>query len=318
MSALVIRPFRPADAIGISELFRRVYGDHYVSPDVYVPHMICQHHQHRHWFSMVAVLEERVVGHAALCRPAANREDAELALMAVDPALQGSQIATRLGRQLLDRCKDLGLVRLSIKQVTSHLYSQRLAQRLGFHDMGLMPDHVPSPFSATQTEAQTETIVVGCQVMGDHRRPLPDVQWPAPCQWLMAPLAAQFGTTFDDAPAPMQPLQISSLPGRIDVIAGHMSRHLARQLQRLPAHWSIAVRLGLRRQFPEDYRRLMTAGFIFTGMVPAEGELNWQALFHRGALARHLDLHAEPMQRLHDELQFHTRNWRGRQSSSAA
>jgi len=314
MSTLAIRMFRPADAIGISELFRRVYGDHYVSPDIYMPHMICQHHQHRHWFSMVAVMDEQVVGHAALCRPAANRKDAELALVAVDPTMQGSQIATRLGRQLLDSCEDLGLVRLSIKQVTSHPYSQRLAQRLGFHDTGLMPDHVPSPFPS----AQTETIVVGCQMIGAHRRPLPHVQWPASCQWLMAPLTAQFGTTFDTAPTSMQPLQISSLPGRIDVVAGHMSQHLARQLQRLPAHWSIAVRLGLRRQFPEDYRRLMAAGFIFTGMVPAEGELNWQALFHRGALARQLNLQAAPMQRLHDELQSHTQNWRGTQSDTAA
>jgi len=314
MSALVIRTFSPTDAIGTSELFRRVYGDHYVSPDVYVPHMICQHNQHRHWFSMVAVMEDRVVGHAALCRPAANREDAELALVAVDPALQCRQIATRLGRQLLDRCEDLGLARLSIKQVTSHPYSQRLALRLGFHDIGLMPDHVPSPFAA----AQAETIVVGCQVMGDHQRPLPHVNWPAPCQWLMTPLVSHFGTTFDDAPTSMQPLQISSLPGRIDVVAGHMSRHLARQLQRLPAHWSIAVRLGLRRQFPEDYRQLMAAGFIFTGLMPAEGELNWQALFHRSALARQLDLRAGPMQRLHDELQAHTQNWRGAQSNSAA
>ncbi|UZE26324.1 GNAT family N-acetyltransferase [Pseudomonas sp. B21-056] len=314
MSAVVIRAFRPTDALGTSELFRRVYGDHYVSPDVYVPHMICQHHQHRQWFSMVAVLEDRVVGHAALCRPAANRDDAELALVAVDPALQGSQIATRLGRQLLERCEDLGLVRLSIKQVTSHRYSQRLAQRLGFHDTGLMPDHVPSPFAT----AQAETIVVGCQLIGDHHRPLPQVQWPAACQWLMAPLVAHFGTTFDDAPTPTQPLQISSLPGRIDVVAGQMSRHLARQLQRLPAQWSISVRLGLRRQFPDDYRRLMAAGFIFTGMLPLEGELNWQALFHRGAQARQLDLHAGPMQRLHDELQAHTRNWRGTRVSSAA
>ncbi|MDU9021862.1 GNAT family N-acetyltransferase [Pseudomonas corrugata] len=314
MSALVIRTFRPADAVGTSELFRRVYGDHYVSPDVYVPHMICQQNQHRHWFSMVAVIGDRVVGHAALCRPAANREDAELALVAVDPALQGSQIATRLGWQLLDRCEGLGLVRLSIKQVTSHPYSQRLAQRLGFHGIGLMPDHVPSPF----VPDQAETIVIGCQVMGGHQRPLPAVHWPAPCQWLMAPLVSQFGTTFDDIPDPMQPLQISSLPGRVDVVAGHMSKHLARQLQRLPVHWSIALRLGLRQQFPEDYRRLMAAGFIFTGLMPVEGELNWQVLFHRGALTRPLDLHAGPMQRLHDELQLHTQNWRGTRSSSAA
>ncbi|MDB6445666.1 GNAT family N-acetyltransferase [Pseudomonas sp. 21TX0197] len=314
MSALVIRPFRPADAVGTSELFRRVYGYHYVSPDVYLPHMICQHNLHQRWHSMVAVLDERVVGHAALCQAAPRHEDAELALMAVDPTLQGSQIATRLGRQLLERCQDLGLARLSIKQVTSHPYSQRLAQRLGFHDTGLMPDHVPSPFDV----ALAETVVVGCQMIQDHRRPLPSIRWPATCQWFMAPMASRFGVTLDDAPCSVQPLQLRQLPGRVDVVAGHIGRHLARQLQQLPAHWSISVRLSLRRQFNDDYRRLMAAGFIFTGLMPGEADISWQALFHRGALARRLDLISAPMQRLHEQLQAHTENWRGSITSSAA
>lgn len=97
MSALVIRPFRPIDGVGISELFRRVYGDHYVSPDVYVPQMICQHNLLQHWHSVVALVGEHIVGHAALCRQAIRREDGELALIAVDPTVQGGQIATRLG-----------------------------------------------------------------------------------------------------------------------------------------------------------------------------------------------------------------------------
>lgn len=84
MSTLVIRPFRSTDGAGISELFRRVYGDHYVSPDVYLPRMICQYNAQQHWRSMVAVLDEHVVGHAALCRGLASPSDAELALMAVD------------------------------------------------------------------------------------------------------------------------------------------------------------------------------------------------------------------------------------------
>lgn len=314
MSALVIRPFRPADAIGTSELFRRVYGYHYVLPDVYLPHMICQHNQHQQWHSMVAVVDDRVLGHAALCRTAVGHEEAELALMAVDPTLQGRQIATRLGQQLLERCQGLGLARLSIKQVTSHPYSQRLAQRLGFHDTGLMPDHVPSPFDV----ALAETIIVGCQMIRGHRRPLPPIQWPIACQWLMAPLASRFGVTLDDAPPLVQPLQLRQLPGRVDVIAGHIGRHLARQLQQLPVHWSISVRLVLRRRFSDDYRRLMAAGFIFTGVIPVEGETGWQAVFHRGALARQLNLYRAPMQRLHDELQAHTENWRGARASSAA
>lgn len=314
MSALVIRPFTPTDSVGTSELFRRVYGDHYVSPDVYVPQMICQHNLQQHWHSVVALMGEHIVGHAALCRQATSREDGELALMVVDPAVQGGQIATRLGQQLLDRCHDLGLVRLSIKQVTSHCYSQRLAQRLGFHDTGLLPDYVPSPFATDQAE----TIVVGCQVISGYQCPLPHLQWPSALRWLLEPLASQFGTTLDDTPESVQPLQIRQLSGRIDIVAGRMDRRLAGQLRRLPAHWPLSVRLRLRRQFADDHRRLVAAGFIFTGVMPAEGDLGWQALFHRGALARRLSLHSEPMQRLHDKLHVHAQAWKDAQASSAA
>lgn len=189
-----------------------------------------------------------------------------------------------------------------------------MAQRLGFHDTGLLPDYVPSPFAT----GQAETIVLGCQVIGGYQCPLPNLQWPSALRWLMEPLASRFGTLFDDTPASVQPLLIRQLFGRTDIVAGRMDRRLAGQLQRLPAHWPLSVRLGLRRQFDNDYRRLLAAGFIFTGVMPAEGDLGWQALFHRDALARQLSLHSEPMQRLHDELQAHARTWKNAQASSAA
>jgi predicted N-acetyltransferase YhbS len=97
MNNLLIRPFQPADSVSTCELFRRVYGDHYVSPDVYMPQMICQHNLQERWHSLVAVTGDRVVGHAALCRHAKASLDAELALIAVDPDLQGRHIASRPG-----------------------------------------------------------------------------------------------------------------------------------------------------------------------------------------------------------------------------
>ncbi|WP_434577077.1 GNAT family N-acetyltransferase [Pseudomonas sp. Z5-35] len=314
MSRVVIRPFSATDSAGTCELFRRVYGDHYVSPDVYMPQMISQHNLQGRWQSLVAVIGDHVVGHAALCRQQPASQDAELALVAVDPNLQGAQIATRLGEQLLNRRQALGLARLSIKQVTSHRYSQRLAQRLGFHDTGLLPDFVPSPFAT----GRAETIVIGCQVSGGNDRPLPHLQWPAQYQWLMDPLASQFGTTLDETPTAIQPLRVSHLPGRIDIVAERMDACLVGQLRHLPAHWPLSVRLGLGRHFCTDYRLLMAAGFFFTGIMPNESTQRWQALFHRIAQVRRLTLDSAPMQRLHDELQAHAQAWKNTQASSAA
>src|SRR3546814_19428096 len=83
----------------------------------------------------------------------------------------------------------------------------------------------------------------------------------------------------------------------LDIVAGHIGLRLAGQLLRLPAHWSLSVRLGLRQQFADDYQRLIDAGFTFTGIMPAQGNPGWQALFHRGALVPPLTLQSEPMQR---------------------
>lgn len=314
MNNPVIRRFQPADSVSTCELFRRVYGDHYVSPDVYMPQMISQHNLQGRWHSLVAVTGDRVVGHAALCRQADANHDAELALVAVDPDLQGRQIASRLGQQLLDVCQALGLARLSIKQVTSHPFSQRLSQRLVFHDVGLLPDFVPSPFASDEAE----TIVIGCQLVSGGLQPLPQIQWPVSCQWLMGPLASRFGTRHDDSPPAIQPLRISHLPGRIDIVAERVDACLVRQLQGLPVHWPLSVRLGLGRHFATDHRLLMTAGFFFTGIMPTDTAQGWQALFHRLAEPRQLHLQSASMQRLHDEWQAHAQAWKTTQASSAA
>lgn len=85
MSHLIFRRYRPSDARAVSQLFREVYGDHYVQPDVYLPHMISQHTAEGRWKSMLAVDDVRVLGHAALCHES-SPQSAELALSVVQGA----------------------------------------------------------------------------------------------------------------------------------------------------------------------------------------------------------------------------------------
>src|SRR3546814_14272618 len=87
----------------------------------------------------------------------------------------------------------------------------------------------------------------------------------------------------------------------LDIVAGHIGLRLAGQLLRLPAHWSLSVRLGLRQQFADDYQRLIDAGFTFTGLMPAEGNPGWQELFHRGPLVHPLTLHRSEERRVGKE-----------------
>ncbi|MHC8333264.1 GNAT family N-acetyltransferase [Pseudomonas sp. LB3P25] len=298
MPHLIFRPYRPSDARAVSQLFREVYGDHYVQPDVYLPNMINQHNAEGRWKSMLAVDGVRVLGHAALCHDTPS-DTTELALSVVHPAAQGQSIATRLGRELLSRSSSMGFKGISIKQVTHHPYTQRMAANIGFHSTGLLPDYVPSPFA----EPLPETIVMGCYVVEGHTRPLPDIPWPDSCRGVMQHLCSVFGTHSDTTPMSSLPLQLKQHHQRFDMLIQRLTKRLLDQIRQLPRHWLISAKLQLSRHFSGDLRNLATLGFAFTGLMPTPNSNGWFALFHRGAHARHLTLQCPHMQQLHDDLQ---------------
>ncbi|MCE6978998.1 GNAT family N-acetyltransferase [Pseudomonas frederiksbergensis] len=298
MNRLIVRPFRPSDSIAVSQLFREVYGDHYVQPDIYLPNMISQHHAKGRWQSMVAVDDGRVLGHAALCRDMPSNT-AELALSVVHPAAQGQNLATRLGLELLKQSGSLGLKSVSIKQVTHHPYTQRMAEKIGFHSTGLLPDFVPSPFA----EPFPETIVMGCHLIDGHMRPLPDIPWPESCRAFMQHLCSVFGTQQDKASRPAMPLQIKQQQHRFDIVIQRLNTRLLEQISQLPRHWLISARLELSRHFARDVHSFSALGFAFTGLIPMPSDDGWFALFHRGAQVRSLNLHCVHMQQLHDDMQ---------------
>ncbi|MEB0046793.1 MULTISPECIES: GNAT family N-acetyltransferase [unclassified Pseudomonas] len=301
MSTLLFRPFKASDAKTVSSLFRQVYGDHYVLPDVYLPALITQHNSDGRWQSMLAVDGSRVVGHAALCRHTLHPEHAELALSVVHHDSQGQGIATRLGHELIEQAAPAAR-QLLIKQVTQHPYTQRMAESLGFHCTGLLPDYVPSPFA----EPWAESIVIGVHLRNGYTRPLPDVAWPRSCRAFMRHLCSVFGTTREAPWGPIPSLQMKQHHKRVDVIIGRLTLDFLQQLIQLPEDWLISVRLTLSRGFARDLHAMSAKGFTFTGVIPAPGQVHWFALFHRGAQARPLNLHCAHMQQLQDNLTFAT------------
>lgn len=301
MSTLLLRRYRPCDADAVSQLFREIYGNHYGKPDIYLPNMISQKNAQNYWYSIVAMNDARVLGHAALCRDPAS-STAEMALMAVHPDVRGQNVATRLGWQLMALSESLKFSSLSIKQVTHHPYTQRMAEKIGFHNTGLLPDYVHSPFS----EPLRETMVVGCHMHKGHSRPIPDLQWPTHCREFMQRLGFIFGTHQDVAPCPDRPMQIEKHHDRFEILIYRLNKRLLDQICQLPSHWLISAKLKLSRYFAEDFRSLSTRGFFFTGLMPTQQTNGWFALFHRGVQPRELKLQCRHMQQLHEELQRNT------------
>ncbi|MFJ2365994.1 GNAT family N-acetyltransferase [Pseudomonas sp. NPDC087697] len=298
MSTVRLRRFKQADSAAVSELFRQVYGENYVQPDVYLPSMIGQHNADYQWYSMLALDKDRIVGHAALCRDPQGRDHAEFALSLVHPAAQGKGIASRLGRELLRRARRLGLKSVSIKQVTHHPYTQRMAQRLGFKSIGLLPDYVPSPFG----EPCEESVVIGYQMVKGHARPLPQLEWPQTCSNFMGQLSASFGTQHDTPSQRSYPMQISQHHERVEVVLYQLDKSILLQLGQLPRHWMVSIKLDLSRHFPRNLHTLSAINFVFTGLMPAPAASGWYALFHRGARQRPVSFYCPHMQQLHDTL----------------
>ena len=298
MSNLVYRRYQPGDAHAVSQLFHTVYGDYYVQPDVYLPNMISQHNADGRWTSMLAVDGQRVLGHAALCNDTLA-DTTELALSVVHPCAQRQNLATNLSRELLIQAGSQGFNDVMIKQVTHHPYTQRMAQSIGFHSTGLLPDYVPSPFA----EPLPETIVIGCYVAQGNSRALPDIPWPESCRRFMQRLSAVFGTSQAESPPLSIPLHIRQHHQRYAIAIHRLNERLLDQLSGLPGHWLIPVKLVLSRHFSEDLHRLTGRGFTFTGLMPAPRDHGWFALFHRGVQPRNLNLQCPDMQQLHDDVQ---------------
>ena len=104
-----IRAFQRQDGEGISALFRTVYGDRYVYPDIYMPSLIGWRNARDEWHSAVAEQNGIIIGHAALWRHHADKQTAELAMFAVHPAFRNRGVATQLGEYLRLAASRLGL-----------------------------------------------------------------------------------------------------------------------------------------------------------------------------------------------------------------
>ncbi|MFJ4196188.1 GNAT family N-acetyltransferase [Pseudomonas sp. NPDC089534] len=302
MEPVILRRYRSDDSAAVTQLFHDVYGEHYVQPQVYLPCMITQNQMDERWHSLLAVSAGRVVGHAALIR-AKGSPTAELALSVVHPDARGRNIATRLGRQLLDHASAMGYRGVTIKQVTRHPYTQRMADTLGFHDTALFPDYVPSPVG----EPEPESIVFGYRALAGHRRPLCALRWPPSCQGLMQRLSEAFGTDHQEQPWVGPAARFQLRGDRYDGMFRRLDAALAKQLVALPEHWRISVRLRLGQDFAADLHTLSQAGFVFSGVTPDEGSNGWMALFHRGMRQSALTLLCPYMQGLQDDLQLAAR-----------
>lgn len=271
---ITTRTFCHHDAPAISALFHAVYGDNYVYPDIYLPGMIRFHNDSGDWRSVLAIYNNRVVGHAALWRHAADHSRAEFAMCVVDPHHRGKGIATQLGQHILHIARETSLSLLTMKMVTSKTYSQQLAMRLGFTSTGLLMDYVTSPFQP----GERESIVAG--VLPLKPNPLPQ-QLLRDCsnRWVWLLLKKLGSSPFTRFTYPLPAMQVNSFFKCTEITLNQITAENSQEICRLSRQRLIHVRIQLSTALFAWLPRFHRAGYVDAGLLPApQGKWYWLLL----------------------------------------
>jgi hypothetical protein len=163
--------FRPEDAEGIADLFRKVYGASYPIQDYYDPEALRRENLNGSLISVVARTSEgKVIAHTGLCRSAPNPELYESGVGLVDPAHRKAGLVSELLRiAFQDGPRRFSIVGIWGEAVTNHAYVQQAVQSLGVVSTALEVDLMPAG-SLSKRKKRRGPRGCGC---GVSKQPLP-------------------------------------------------------------------------------------------------------------------------------------------------
>ncbi len=162
---IAVREMTAADATGVADLVRRVYGDAYIHERIYHPDQFFSDQEAGLQTSEVAVIDGgEVVGHWAFVFH--GPKVAESGMTITDERFRGHGIASRLEENLLDRIRKLGIRWVMGEPVLVHTASQEIV--VGHWDQGAITGirlkeftHVDLEGFADHTEHGRISVAVG-------------------------------------------------------------------------------------------------------------------------------------------------------------
>ena len=150
----VIRRFEPEDAVGVSQCVYQSYGYTYANTDLYYPARIAHLNEIGQLVSVAGVDEAgEVAGHLALQRPDLGAV-AESGQTVVSPAHRGRHLLERLRPFAEDEARRIGLDGIVGYPVTTHVFSQRMEEKIGAVLCGVALGQMPrsTTFKAIASE----------------------------------------------------------------------------------------------------------------------------------------------------------------------
>jgi serine/threonine-protein kinase RsbW len=159
-----IRRLLPEDAIGVSQCLYRAYGYSYPDDYMYYPKRIINMNEIGELTSAVALDEAgSVVGHCALVHHDRGSV-AELDHAVVAPANRKGGLLKRMTALLEEEACYGSLQGIYVQAVTSHTFSQRVIEQLGYRECALFLGLLPSSMSFKKIRADSLSQRESCAV----------------------------------------------------------------------------------------------------------------------------------------------------------
>jgi hypothetical protein len=148
--------FAVTDAQHLPDLFRKIYGEHYLSADVYDPAHYVRANQSGDYTSLLARDGRGApVGHLAMMASAPFHGVREVGQAVVDPTYRGGGILNGLiDRSVMLADHDPSCCGLFGASLTNHPYSQRSVWRAEFIDVGFEIGFVPARMMQIEADAR--------------------------------------------------------------------------------------------------------------------------------------------------------------------
>ncbi len=149
--------FRPADAPGVAELFRLVYGEGYPIPTFRRPELLIQENAAARTISSVArTLRGEIVGHNALYQSAPYRRIYESGAGLVHPAYRGGK---GIFTGLIAHGQEIGRTKFGVEavfgeSVCNHVFTQKATAGQGWVPHAIEVDLMPASAYVQERSAQ--------------------------------------------------------------------------------------------------------------------------------------------------------------------
>jgi hypothetical protein len=281
VTSLDIRIFKEDDAGGIADLFKEVYGSSYPLASLYDPEEITRMNTSGEMVSIVAISNERVVGHVAMCFTG-GLGIPERGQSVVSPSMQGSGLFKKMLDFLHRTAHARGIAGLYNEAVTTHAYSQKGSYSAGARECGLQLNYIPGELDCGigGTSPPRKAVVVYFAPLEEN--PVSKVYVPDHHRGIIESIYSHMGFTLDPLrPAGQQAstrtiLQARETPigaGFITILryGDDVQGRLGASLTELTEKGASLIIVDLPMGYEALLKSVVVAedrGFLFSGVIP--------------------------------------------------